>query len=165
MSEKNQSSCLTPLQRELLLKHLKSDLPRKYYRRIKIMLLADEGQSRKQICEALGCSQETARYWIFMAHIGQVDQWKHSYGGRPKVINEEYLERLQELVKQSPKNFGYPFRRWTGHKLSKHLLQEFRIKLSDRHINRLLKQMGLSTREKFTQTEQSINIDRVKKKL
>ncbi|NJM74367.1 MAG: helix-turn-helix domain-containing protein, partial [Scytonema sp. RU_4_4] len=54
---------LTPFQRQLLLKNLETDLRPEYRRRIEIMLLADIGQSQTQICEALKCSQETARYW------------------------------------------------------------------------------------------------------
>ncbi|MBD3563227.1 helix-turn-helix domain-containing protein, partial [Planktothrix sp. FACHB-1355] len=73
--------------------------------------------------------------------------------GRPKSVNEQYLERLKELVSQSPKEFGYPFRRWTAQWLSKHLAKELGIEVSDRHINRLLKDMGLSTRPKPTPVE------------
>lgn len=157
MSFTSQSHCLTPFQRKLLLKNLEADLPSIYRRRIEIMLLADEGQSQAQICKALGCSQETARHWITIARMGQAHCWESSPIGRPKAANEEYLERLEELVSQSPKECGYPFRRWTAQKLSKHLGQEFGIELSDRHVNRLLKQMGLSTRGESAQTEQSTN--------
>jgi hypothetical protein len=62
--------CLTPFQRKLLLKSLEGDLRLEYRRRIEIMLLADTGQSQAQICKALGCSQEMARYWIAMAQAG-----------------------------------------------------------------------------------------------
>ncbi len=68
--------------------------------------------------------------------------------GRPKTVNEQYLNRLKELVSHSPREYGYPFQRWTAQWLGKHLEKELGIKLSDCHINRLLKQMGLSTRPK-----------------
>jgi putative transposase len=117
-----------------------------YYRRIEIMLLADSGHSQTQICVRLGCSQETARYWIEMARSGKAHQWDDCPIGRPQTINEPFLERLKELVSHSPREFGYPFKRWTAGALSKHLANEFGIEVSDRHINRLLKRMGLSTR-------------------
>ena len=141
-----QGQYLTSFERKLLLKSLQTDLRPEYRRRIEIMLLADEGQSQAQICKALECSQETARHWILMAQIGQSHQWNKHSMGRPKTINEQYLARLKELVSNSPREYGYPFRRWTGQWLSKHLAKELGIEVSACHINRLLKQMGLSTK-------------------
>ena len=140
--------CLTPFQRKLLLKSLQGDLRPEYRRRLEIMLLADTGQSQTQICKALGCSQETARYWISMAHSGQAHRWNDCQMGRPKTVNEQYLERLKELANHSPREYGYSFQRWTAHWLGKHLAKELGINFSACHINRLLKQMGLSTRTK-----------------
>jgi transposase len=138
---------LTTFQRKLLLKSLETDLRAEYRRRIEIMLLADAGQSQTQICEALGCSQETARHWITMAQTGQAHHWSDRPMGRPKAVNEQYLARLQELASHSPREYGYAFERWTGQWLSKHLAKELGIKVSACHVNRLLKEMGLSTRQ------------------
>jgi transposase len=144
----NQGLYLTPFQRKLLLKSLEADLRPEYRRRIEIMLLADTGQSQAQICKALGCSPEMARYWIVMAQTGQAHHWNDHPMGRPKTVNEQYLTRLKELVSHSPREYGYPFQRWTAQWLGKHLAKELGIKVSDCHINRLLKEMGLSTRQR-----------------
>ncbi|HAX80505.1 MAG TPA: hypothetical protein DCY88_32895 [Cyanobacteria bacterium UBA11372] len=148
MDLEKQGLYLTPFQRQLLHKSLQTDLRREYRRRIEIMLLADTGQSQTQICETLGCAQETARYWIGMAKAGLAHQWNERLMGRPKAVNEQFLDRLKELASNSPCDYGYPFRRWTAQWLGKHLAKEFGIKVSNCHINRLLKQMGLSTRQK-----------------
>jgi hypothetical protein len=66
--------------------------------------------------------------------------------GRPKTVSDDYLDRLKELASQTPRHFGYPFERWTAQYLQRRLAQEFDLQVSDRHIHRLLKQMGLSTR-------------------
>ena len=137
---------LTPFQRKRLQKSLQDNLPELYRLRIEIMLLADEGQTQTQICKALGCSQGMARHWILVARSGQAHNWQDIQIGRPKSLNEAHIERLKELVSHNPKEFGYPFQRWTGQWLSKHLAKEFGVEVSDRHINRLLKQLGLSTR-------------------
>lgn len=137
---------LTPFQRKLLDKTLQTKLHPKYRCRIKIMLLADMGYSKAQISKALGCTQETARYWIGQARAGQAHNWNDSPIGRPKVTNEQYIERLKQLVSNSPRDYGYSFQRWTGQWLSKHLNQELGIEVTPRHVNRLLKKMGLSTR-------------------
>jgi transposase len=66
--------------------------------------------------------------------------------GRPKTVSDAYLDRLRELASQSPRQFGYAFERWTAQCLRQRLATEFDLEVSDRHIHRLLKQMGLSTR-------------------
>ena len=138
--------CLTPFQRKLLHKSMQADLRPEYRRRIEIMLLADKGQSQAQICAALGGAQETARNWIVMAQTGKAHHWNHRPMGRPKTVDEHYLARLKELVSHSPREYGYSFQRWTAQWLGKHLAKELGIEVSNCHINRLLKQMGLSTR-------------------
>ncbi|NEP77831.1 MAG: helix-turn-helix domain-containing protein [Okeania sp. SIO3B3] len=147
-------NCLTSFQRKLLEKNLDDNLPWQYRQRIEIMLLADEGKTQGQICKAVGCSPGTARHWILIAKSGQAHKWNNHPIGRPQEVNEQYLERLKELVTNSPKEFGYVFRRWSANWLSKHLAKEFGTQLSDRHINRLLKQMGLSTKPKPPKAEE-----------
>ncbi|MDM3851725.1 MAG: helix-turn-helix domain-containing protein [Aphanizomenon gracile PMC627.10] len=152
-----QGKFLTLFQRQLLQKSLEKDLPELSHQRIQIMLLADEGKTQTQIRKELGCCPATARHWIHIARSGMAHQWNSSPIGRPKIVNEEYLERLQQLINHSPREFGYSFEKWTAGWLSKHLAKELEIKVSDASIKRLLKQMGLSTRPKSTITMKKIN--------
>jgi transposase len=69
--------------------------------------------------------------------------------GRPKTVDEAYVQRLEALVRQSPKGLGYAFDRWTAYWLREHLLGELGIAVTERHINRLLRQMGLSKRQRL----------------
>jgi transposase len=124
------------------------DLRPEHRRRLEIVLRTEMGQSQAEICAALGCSQDTARYWMSVAQTGQIHNVYNHPIGRPKTVNQQYLDRLQELVSHSPQDYGYSFKRWTAQWLRKHLAKELGIEVSDRHINRLLKQMGLSTRKK-----------------
>ncbi len=146
---------LTPFQRKLLIKSLQADLCPEYQHRIEIMMLADRGHTQSQIRKTLGCSQETVRYWVAIAKSGQAHLWAEFTVGRPKSANQEYCQRLQELVSHSPRDYGYAFHRWTAMWLSKHLAKEMGISISDRHINRLLKSMGLSTRPQTEKNEAS----------
>ena len=151
-----QSKYLTIFQRKALLKKLQANLQPEYRRRIEIMLLADIGKTQTQICKTLGCCHEMARYWSALAQAGLAHRWQERPIGRPKTINEEYIQRLKELIAHSPREYGYGFTCWTAKWLSKHLAQEFGITVSDRHINRLLKQMGLSTKQKPTSNFNSV---------
>jgi orotate phosphoribosyltransferase-like protein len=67
------------------------------------MLLFDAGESQAQICEALGCSQETARYWITIAQTGQAHKWSD---GLPlsrwvKILVNKFLFKLFTLCRAS----------------------------------------------------------------
>ena len=137
----SQETYLTPSQRELLQQSLNQDLPQLYRTRIEIMLLADEGKSQAEICQILGCTPATASRWIMLARSGMSHQWEECCRGRPQKINQQYLQRLKELVSRSPRDFGYPFQRWTGDWLARHLAKEFGIKVTKHHINRLLKEV------------------------
>ncbi|MDJ0590776.1 MAG: helix-turn-helix domain-containing protein [Pleurocapsa sp. MO_226.B13] len=152
----NEQRLLSPFQQKLLKEKLKTNLRPEYRRRIEIMLLADRGHSQTQICATLNCSHETARYWTHIAQSGEAHKWKDLPIGRPKTVNEKYLNRLQDLVSRSPRDFGYAFRRWTANWLSKHLAKELGIEVSERHVNRLLKQMGLSTRQPRPQEDTTL---------
>ncbi|MCY7323689.1 MAG: winged helix-turn-helix domain-containing protein [Phormidesmis sp. CAN_BIN36] len=143
-----QGQYLTPFQRWSLQKSLQTNLRSEYHRRIQIMLLADARQTQAQICQTLGCDSKTARYWTTVAQLGYAHQWDDCPLGRPKTVDQPYLDRLKTLVTHSPREFGYSFHCWTARWLSRHLAKEFGIETSDRHLNRLLKQMGLSTRQK-----------------
>jgi Winged helix-turn helix len=78
--------------------------------------------------------------------FAQPIDWTVQPIGRPKVITDEYVDSLKRLIEHSPQVYGYPFKRWTAAWLRRHLAKELGIEVSDRHINRLLQQMGLSTR-------------------
>ncbi|MEH2178216.1 helix-turn-helix domain-containing protein [Nostoc sp.] len=144
---------LTAFQRKLLLQNLQKSLLESYRQRIEIMLLADEGKTQRSICQSLGCCAATVRHWTHIARTGMAHQWQDCPIGRPKAVNDEYLQRLKELINSSPREHGYAFRRWTANWVGKHLAKEFGIEVSDRHIKRLLKQMGLSTLSKPSNSE------------
>lgn len=147
---------------DLLVQILPEDLPTElnpiHRRRLEIVIRTHMGQSQAEICSALGCSKDTARHWMTIAKTEGLSNWYSNSLGRPKRVNEEYMERLRELVRTSPKEHGYSFSRWTAGWLNRHLAKELGIEISDRHVNRLLKQMGLSTRN-GEQADQAENLE------
>ena len=146
MTVNDQAQDLTSVLTEILAEKSTKNLDHRHRRRLEIILRSHLGQSQVEICSALGCSKDMARYWMAIAKKPSSDSWQDTCVGRPKRISDEYLQRLQELVTSSPKDHGYAFKRWTAKCLSQHLGTELGIEISDRHVNRLLKQMGLSTK-------------------
>lgn len=138
---------ITNLLIEIVPEALAEDLEPIHRRRLEIAIRTHLGQSQAEICDALGCSKDTARHWMTIAKMEGLKSWYNQPVGRPKRVDDDYKQRLRELVTSSPKKHGYAFKRWTAGWLSKHLAKELGIEISDRHVNRLLKQMGLSTRK------------------
>ncbi len=115
--------------------------------RVRIMLLCGQGKSQKQICDILNCAPVTARTWIHVVKSEQAHRWRDfCQDGRPKTIEDRHRDRLIALFKKSPRQVGFPFEKWTSTALQKQLFKEFEIKVSARHINRLLNEAGFSTR-------------------
>ena len=185
-------------QRKLLEENLKrKDLSNKKRQRLTIILLADEGKTQAEICQATGCSQATARYWISRARNGSAEHWNSNFG-RPAKITPDFKKDLKQLISQNPKEthlpnqskqiidlanqkkhrdeicqatgcsqatarywismarngfidnqkLTYSIERWNARILSEHLHGVYGIKVTPQYINKLLKQMGLSTRSK-----------------
>ncbi len=149
---------LTPFQKQLLERALEKEQNPLYVKRLQIMWMAASGHSQTQICQVLGCAPITARYWIEVARAGNAHLWREHPVGRPRQVDQHFRDRLKVLVQRSPREVGYPFQRWTGQWLSKHLAQETGIEVSDRHIHNLLKEMGLSTRPTSQPTTESQQI-------
>jgi transposase len=131
---------LTEFQIQSLETALQGQLAPEYRQRIEIMLLTNAGRTQAQICRQIGCSPLTARHWMLMAKTAQAHLWQEQPIGRPKTVSDQYLGRLLEVSKLPPQHFGYAFPRWTGEWLSRHLEGELGVKISARHINRLLKE-------------------------
>jgi transposase len=136
----HQNLYFTNAQRQLLIANLQHNgLPILNKQRIRILLLTDEGKTQTEICKELGCSPSTARHWMHMARTGMAHLWQDFPRGRPKIVTEGYLLRLKELLNENPRDYKYPFRRWTADWLRKHLASELGIEISLRHFKRLLK--------------------------
>jgi transposase len=146
MDTKVKSSYLTPFQRQVLEENLHQELPDASRQRLEIVLLTDRGKSQAEICRTLGCCASTASRWIHLTKSGLAHKYLECPVGRPKLVTDEYIEFLRELLQHSPKDYGYPFNNWTVNWLSKHIAKEIGIEVSESHLKRVMGELGLSTR-------------------
>jgi transposase len=128
----------------------KQDLSERDKKRIAIMIQCTEGKTQKEICEVVKCAPATARHWMQVAKEGKAHRWREfRQDGRPLKIDVHHLNRLIDLLNQRPKDVGFRLlEEWTTKALQKQLLREFGTKVSERHINRVLKKAGYSIRSK-----------------
>lgn len=151
---------LTSFQRKMLREHVEQEVPSSYRQRLEIALLTDEGKTQAEICRILGCSAATASRWMQLTKAGLAHQYLDCPVGRPKVVTDEYIEFLRELLQHSPKDYGYSFKTWTIGWLRKHIAKEMGIEVSQSHLKRVMRELGLSTRSKpqQPQSQSSANI-------
>lgn len=146
MDRNSKSSYLTHCQRQMLEENLHQELPHAYRQRLEIMLLTDRGKSQAEICRNLGCCTATASRWILLTKTGLAHQYLDCPVGRPKIVTDEYIEFLRDLLQHSPSDYGYPFKNWTVNWLGKHIAKEIGIEISESHLKRVMGELGLSTR-------------------
>jgi transposase len=149
MNENAPGIYLTPFQHQLLRENIDRDLPAAHRQRLEIMLLTDAGKTQAEICRRLGCSAATASRWMQLTKAGLAHQYLDYPVGRPKLVTDEYIEFLRELLEHSPKDYGYPFKTWTVSWLGKHIAKEKGIAVSHSHLKRVMRESGLSTRTKL----------------
>jgi transposase len=142
---------LTEFQKKFLEKEsAKQDLSERDKKRIAIMLQCGEGKTQKEICAEVKCAPTTARHWMRVVKDGQAHRWREfRQDGRPLKIEAHHLDWLINLLRQRPQDLGFRFlEEWTAKALQKQLLKEFGTKVSERHVNRVLKKAGFSTRSR-----------------
>ncbi len=157
MSLNSEGTYLTSFQRHLLHENMKKELPNSYKQRVEIILLTDDGKTQAEICRILGCSTATASRWIQLTKAGLAHKYLDCPVGRPKIVTDEYIEFLQSLLQSSPRDYGYPFKTWTISWLGKHLAKEMGIEVSESHLKRVMRDLGLSTRSPSAKAQSEKN--------
>ncbi len=104
------------------------------------------------LCRGLNCYESAAvwgssprslEYWVRrFEEKGLMGLREKKRPGRPSGLPKEDSTRLGSDLKGDPVLCGYPDRRWTGRLLCQHLCKSYRIDLSVRHCQRLLKRFS-----------------------
>lgn len=114
--------------------------------RLSAIKLLQEGQSRSQVSEQVGCRYDTLTGWIDKyldgGLSGLVSPIEHQ---KPSRLSPEQQQQLKAMVlRQRPSDYGYDRNLWTGAILSEVIAQRFEVQLKDSRIYELLSELGLS---------------------
>ena len=117
-------------------------------RRSQIVSKSAAGQKASQIAEALCCSDQTVRNTLkaFEAEgLGCLQEKSHARHDQQPEIDEAGLARLRELIKETPRRYGYASSRWTCAWLGQQLYAEGLTKrlASAKMVGRALKRAGV----------------------
>ncbi len=98
-----------------------------------------------EIENLLGCSQSKASYWICKHKKGLPleDEFR---SGRPSKLSEKAFEKLTRVLQRKPnqKRFGGQSMGWTTKMVYKYILDEFKVKYTQRNITKILHKCKLS---------------------
>ena len=137
---------LTPAERQALEAGLRS-AEAFTVRRCQILLKSAEGSTPKQIQDRLGWSDQCVREAIHAFHAQGLDclcpKSKRPHSVR-KLLGQKELERLKDLLHQSPRTFGLPTSRWTLEGLAQIAAVQGLTKtvVSDETIRDAIKRLG-----------------------
>lgn len=120
-------------------------------RRCQIVLKSSQWQTPRQIAQQLGCSDQTVRQAIRayqQTGLACLQEKSHARRNQEPSIKEAGTDRLKELIRLSPRTFGYETSVWTRSLLAEMLHQEGHTayQVSPSTITMTLKRPGISWR-------------------
>ena len=120
----------------------------RYDHRLHAILLVAQGMSCRRVAKLLGDSPRTVAYWVQRFELeglsGLADAERH---GRPRRLNDEQIQQIQQALRNSPSDYGLPANLWDGKVLSYFIQEQFGIELGVRQCQRLFRQFGFRLRK------------------
>jgi putative transposase len=124
--------------------------PQQLVERAKIILLADEGKSNREIGRELSVSIDMVRLWrgrwssfapIPLQELSVLERLEDApRPGKPSRISAEQICKIVALACEAPERSGRPISQWTGREIADELMgQGIVATISPRHAQRLLK--------------------------
>jgi transposase len=120
----------------------------RYDHRLHGVLLVCAGKSCYEVADLLGHSPRTIQYWVERfeqsGFTGLQDQERN---GRPAKIDVRTFQKVNEDLRQLPRDLGYEQNLWDGKLLSHHLQVKYNVQLGVRQCQRLFSQLGFRRRK------------------
>jgi transposase len=114
----------------------------RYDHRLHAMLLVAQGLSCRNVSELLGDSPRSVAYWVnrFESEglAGLVDADRP---GRPRRLDEQQIDQIQEALRLSPAEYGFTANIWDGKLLSHYISSQIGISIGVRQCQRLFRQL------------------------
>jgi transposase len=120
----------------------------RYDHRLHATLLVAQGLSCRNVSELLGDSPRSVAYWVnrFESEglAGLVDADRP---GRPRRLDEQQIDQIQEALRLSPADYGFTANIWDGKLLSHYISQQFGTAIGVRQCQRLFRQLRFRLRK------------------
>jgi len=128
-------------------------------RRLLALALVMEGASRTAAARAVGMDRQTLRDWVIRYNEeGVAGLRDRTRPGRPGQLSEGQLAELARLAEAGPDINVHRVVRWRCADLRMEIKSRFDVEISERHVGRLLKQLGftrLSVRSRHPRADEA----------
>ena len=139
---------LTTVQKNSLKSLMKDSTDKKHYRRLMSILQKSNGRTFADIAKEHGVSIRSVQRWISAyLQIGTKGLEIRKPGGTKSRITNENREIILSVLFNDPNIFGYIRNTWSLRSLAKCLTEELDIPISFKHLQRILKDMGIRCRD------------------
>lgn len=114
----------------------------RYLHRMHALLLISSGQSCQQVAEIFGEDRRTVQRWVRRFETDGLDGLRDGeHQGRPATLDERQWEKLKREVGGRPKPLRVGQHHWNGKLLAEHILERFKVTLSLRQCQRILREL------------------------
>lgn len=137
---------LTQDEREKLLKIAEESKDKNpgLFRKIKVILLSDQGKSVKEITKELGLTKQAVNYIFKQFEKLGVDVFLAKKRGRRAKFIGEHRQQIVDLVNQfAPVEFGFQKNYWTLSLVVKAMKKIYNIDVSTNTVRKILKDNGI----------------------
>ncbi len=137
---------LTQEEREKFLKVVEESKDKNpgLYRKIKVILLSDQGKSVKEITKELGLTKQAVNYIFKQFERLGVDGFLAKKRGRRIRFTDEHKQKIVDLVNQfAPVEFGFKKNYWTLSLIVKAMKKIYNIEISTNTVRKILKDNGI----------------------
>ncbi len=137
---------LTQEEKEKLLKIAEENKEKNpgLFRKIKVILLSDQGKSVKEINKELGLTKQAVNYIFKQFEKLGVDMFLAKKRGRKIKFTDEHKQKIVDLVNQfAPVEFGFQKNYWTLSLIVKAMKKIYDIEISTNTVRKILKDNGI----------------------
>lgn len=117
--------------------------------RIRAVKRIEAGESPEVVAKALGYHRSCIYEWIAKYREGGIEALKTKPipGAKPKLSGEQLRWLYKTIADKNPLQLKFPFALWTRAMVRELILREFRLKLSEVSVGRLLKKLGFTAQK------------------
>lgn len=158
---------LTIEQKNNLKSLMKNTKDKRLYRRLLSILQKNNGRSFKDIAKEHVISIRTVQRWVFAYLENGITglEIKKKAGISQSRITDENREIMLSILFNDPNFFGYARNTWSLRSLAKCLTEEFDMPISFKHLQRILKDMGIRCKRPKLELEHGPDYDEGKNKV
>jgi len=157
---------LTTAQKNNLKSLMKNTSDKRHYRRLLAVIQKSNGRTFEDIAQEHVVSIRTVQRWISAyLQTGTKGLEIEKPGSTKSRITDEGREIMLSVLFNDPNIFGYIRNTWSLRSLAKCLTEELNIPISFKHLQRILKDMGIVCKRPKLELEHGADYEEGKKKI